>query len=158
MSDYLLKVEAEAKQLRAEVSRLTAELAEANNALSEIISSKDSRYAALWTKFDDLRKEIAELRAQEPVAYCDKDGQLWREQNDPDDKPLYARQAPAAQAVPDGWQLVPKEPTPSMMKAGALARHSAACDGGYSIVGGPAAEPCYRSMLAAAPTYKGEQK
>ena len=54
-------------------------------------------------------------------------------------------------AIPEGWTLVPNEPTPAMKKAGSLARHSAACDGGYAIVGGPAAESCYRAMLDASP-------
>ena len=50
--------------------------------------------------------------------------------------------APPAPSVPDGWKLVPVEPTPEMMRSGAnvplnkAARHNAV----------------YRAMLAAAPT------
>lgn len=54
--------------------------------------------------------------------------------------------------IPEGWQLVPKEPTREMLSAGALARHSQACDGGYSTVGRCAAEVCWPAMLAAAPS------
>jgi hypothetical protein len=54
--------------------------------------------------------------------------------------------------IPDGWKLVPEKATPAMLKAGALARHSGACDGQWSYVGWSAAEAAYREMLNAAPT------
>lgn len=56
-----------------------------------------------------------------------------------------------AAAVPAGWKIVPVEPTPKMLKEGAMAKHSGACDDGYDIVGWHVAMPCYRAMLAAAP-------
>lgn len=59
--------------------------------------------------------------------------------------------AVGAASIPKGWALVPVEPTPAMVKAGALARHSSACDGGYSYVGSPASEAAYRAMVEAAP-------
>lgn len=73
---------------------------------------------------------------------------------------LQKNEANAAFVVPEGWQLVPKKATPAMLKAGALARHSGACDGGYSIVGGPAADVCWTAMLEAAPTHNagGQQE
>lgn len=56
--------------------------------------------------------------------------------------PLYAK--PSMPAVPEGWQLVPKEPTPEMAAAAVTAF------------------PCshiesYRAMLAAAPEYKEDK-
>lgn len=42
-------------------------------------------------------------------------------------------------AIPDGWQLVPKEPTPEMMQAG------------FDVRGGHMYGATYRAMLAAAP-------
>ena len=53
--------------------------------------------------------------------------------------------------VPEGFALVPKEPTREMLKAGAWAKHSQACDGGHNIVGREAAEVCWPAMLSAAP-------
>lgn len=60
-------------------------------------------------------------------------------------------QTGAVGSVPEDYMLVPKVPTPAMRKAGALARHSEACDGGYSIVGNPAAEVAYAAMISASP-------
>ncbi len=56
-----------------------------------------------------------------------------------------------AASLHERWQLVPKEPTREMLSAGALARHSEACDGGYSTVGRCAAEVCWPAMLASSP-------
>lgn len=53
--------------------------------------------------------------------------------------------------VPEGFVVVPKEPTREMLKAGAWARHSQACDGGHNIVGREAAEVCWPAMISAAP-------
>lgn len=61
-------------------------------------------------------------------------------------EPLYSRpQLPAG--VPDGWQLVPIEPTPEMLRAGFLSESE-----GFDIET-PADAPglVYRAMLAAAP-------
>ncbi|WP_288078622.1 hypothetical protein [Pseudomonas sp.] len=51
----------------------------------------------------------------------------------------------SAQVTPDGWQLVPKEPTEAMNKAGwaAINEHDAI-------------NPTYRAMLAAAPQQDGD--
>ncbi|TPW26841.1 hypothetical protein [Pararhizobium mangrovi] len=53
--------------------------------------------------------------------------------------------------VATGWKLVPEKPTSEMLLAGARARHSGACDGGYEIVGSVSAEACWPAMLAASP-------
>lgn len=162
-----------ADHLEAEVARLTAELAAANQgqrALQKLVSdtaNERNQWQAnhknvverlrLATQRNDLpvdripamermrelQEELAELREQKPVAYSDKDGQLWREQTEPDDKPLYARPVPAAQAVPEGWQLMPKDPTFEMLRDGEyMTNHN--CDS--RTIG-----QIYRAMLAAAP-------
>lgn len=57
--------------------------------------------------------------------------------------------APAPQAVPEGWKLVPIEPTDAMVVA-ALEGSDTPTE--YCI------EQCYRAMLAAAPSPEGEKK
>jgi hypothetical protein len=52
--------------------------------------------------------------------------------------------------IEPGEVVVPVEATPEMIKAGATARHSGACDDGYSIVGRLNAETAYRAMIDAA--------
>jgi hypothetical protein len=56
--------------------------------------------------------------------------------------PLYTCPQPTAQGVPDGWQLVPKEPTEEMRQAGL--RHTGAV------------HATWRDMLAAAPDGEGK--
>ena len=55
-------------------------------------------------------------------------------------------QQPAAPAIPEGWKLVPVEPTKEMLDKGRIDN---------SIHGRTLAEACYRSMLNAAPEQKG---
>lgn len=58
--------------------------------------------------------------------------------------PLYAAPVPPAEsAVPDGWKLVPVEPTPEMVQAG-WEEHEGSVEG------------VYLAMLAAAPKPEGE--
>lgn len=95
---------------------------------------------------DLLEKDAAENNP--PVAWlgsrlvtCDPDEVAAMEKNGFILFPLYAK--PPIQQAPEGWQLVPKEPTPEMLGAGL--RH----------VNGMASMPAsYRAMLAAAPEYK----
>ena len=65
---------------------------------------------------------LAEIEAQEPVALVETSGDQgagigWSGAAQPVGAKLYARPVPA-QAAPDGWQLVPVEPTPEMEEAG----------------------------------------
>lgn len=94
-----------------------------------------------------LRAEIERLESVEPVAGVhDESGQVspWLKHWNGDPyykawKPLYTHPAPA---TPEGWQLVPKEPTAQMVEAG----YSFVSDGG---IGYP--EDIYPAMLQAAP-------
>lgn len=47
--------------------------------------------------------------------------------------------------------IVRKKATQEMVNAGARARHSAACDGGYSLVGTLNAEAAYPAMISSSP-------
>lgn len=92
-----------ANEAQAEVSRLTAELADAKRVTFN---------PAVLEQMNAMENELSELRAQEPVAYyldSIDDGEVDREYNATDrfscgrtgGLPLYARPVPAAQAVPD---------------------------------------------------------
>lgn len=59
--------------------------------------------------------------------------------------------APQPPALPDGWQLVPKEPTREMKNAGGRYKIHCAVTGEQKTVGG-----YYRAMLAAAPTLEAQ--
>jgi hypothetical protein len=52
---------------------------------------------------------------------------------------IAADRAKLGEAVPEGWQLVPTEPTPEMLQAA------------HDVFGNPLGVLCYRAMLAAAP-------
>lgn len=107
--------------------------------------------AELWrlnAEVDALRAKIEAMEQQEPVATVIKEGdsRYWMSERlwtFPDGKyPLYALSgAQLAPSVPDGWKLVPIEPTPEML---ASAWGIDACD----IAG------TYAAMLAAAPEAK----
>ena len=58
--------------------------------------------------------------------------------------PLY----PPAQAIPEGWRLVPEEPTDRMLGAA----WNCAKDGTHCTHG-----MIYEAMLAAAPSYQGDK-
>jgi len=75
---------------------------------------------------------------------------------------LLERTAPdkVAPAVPDGWQLVPKEPTPEMFHAANKLLKDQCADVGLTenslLDARKAAGNYYRVMLAAAPTGAGK--
>ena len=66
-----------------------------------------------------LEKELAALKQSqgEPVAWLGADGDVHLFWEDESDKPLYT----SAPTIPEGWQFVPKEPTPAMIGDGCLA-------------------------------------
>jgi len=127
-----------------------------------------SREAALMAKLeaaekerDELRAEIAAMKRQEPVAWARKLGLdllsfgcvtdlNYRPSDIPESSyiPLYL--APGAQpapSIPDGWKLVPIEPTPEMIDAAEYV------DWGDADVRGSCINAWDR-MLAAAPEAK----
>jgi hypothetical protein len=100
---------------------------------------------------DELRTRLAELERQEPVAFRERlTGRLAAEGDEHRDRftmayaPLYARPVPA---IPEGWRLVPVEPTPEMLGAVVSSMDD--------FLLGDGAENQYRAdwaaMLAAAP-------
>lgn len=113
------------------------------------------RVADLEAERDELRARLAEIEAQEPVRW------VANTQHSYCATKLYARPVPA---IPDGWRLVPVEPTPEMLTAAARASMQHLIDCIFDPrraheVGSE--EMCklthaerYRSMIAAAPEYK----
>ena len=102
---------------------------------------------------EDLRAKVAEMERQEPVGTLHDDGCfVWRETAPHHSNyagwkmVLYALLgAQPAPRVPDGWKLVPIEPTPDMLAAAILSSHALKVH---------RAGRCYRAMIAAAPEAK----
>jgi hypothetical protein len=105
---------------------------------------------------DELRARLEEIEGQEPVAWrrADWSGSesptlqfdpppdrptVRDELTNPIWTPLYARPVPA---TPDGWRLVPVDPTPGMLEAG-LSAQNEAWNVHYAHI--------YAEMIAAAP-------
>ncbi len=67
---------------------------------------------------DDLFDAIEEMEKAEPVAWMSKDGSASQFAHPwvVDPKPLYTHPVP----IPEGWQLVPVEPTQEMLDAGLI--------------------------------------
>lgn len=94
--------------------------------------------------------KLAELEKQEAIFQVEVSGNHWLNAGPVDDSDftglpdgvnlLYARPAPAADLVPEGWKMVPVEPTEEMIAAGDQFMD------GLSSLG-----DAYDAMLAAAP-------
>lgn len=104
-----------------------------------------------WFEQNALAAELEAMAEQEPVAWLCGDETtgritIWYPE-DPKlpppwvQEPIYAAPQPAqrAPAVPEGWQLVPEEPTHEMLSAGAGSKYE------------KRARNVWRDMLAAAP-------
>lgn len=98
-----------------------------------------------------LAAELEAMAEQEPVAWIDlrNDGTYLRHlTNNPEqgDVPIYT--TPQLGQIPDGWQLVPIEPTKGMVSQGYATNRF--CQRNFGVYG---ADPktLYRAMLAAAP-------
>jgi hypothetical protein len=64
------------------------------------------------------------------------------------DKEAFGAYASAARGAPPGWQLVPVEPTPTMISEGSCTQSLP----GPHYISDAAAKQCWTAMLAAAPT------
>lgn len=116
-------------------------------ALEQRASNLNDGWLNAISERDKARAKLAELAKQEPVAIVARQDPvlLWewtklgKRSDTPDGMYLYARPAPAA--VPDGWKLVPVEPTAKQWAAGVKAMDS----------GIDRPTLCYQAMLSAAP-------
>lgn len=135
----------------------------------EIVNSAHDRDGApcLYELADRVEQAaLAKLAEQEPVGYLHANDLCYIDAKSGTKEELYAYDytiplyaAPVPQKhteqplemVPEGWQLVPKEPTEEM--------HHAARD--WSVekygkaIGSEASHGCYKAMLAAASKHKG---
>ena len=100
----------------------------------------------------NLLAAIEEIEKAKPVAWrikqFNEDGEMcgWiYHQIRNEGQPIYTHPAPT---IPEGWQLVPKEPTDEMNNTGQLATESWWAHMGNRNV------HIYKAMLAAAPEYK----
>ena len=112
---------------------------------------------------DNLRAKIAEMEKQEPVAYLPlssarmlesgvvASGVVWNcRDKAASDIPLYARPgAQPAPIIPEGWMLVPIEPTHEMVNAFVSAARAY-----MQEYGGNSPQVMWAAMLAAAPEAK----
>lgn len=153
MTDIVAELRARAQQGRFnleaadEIERLRAELSEQCRLLgmsAEREAKHLAQIAALEKERDALRAELDALKSQEPVAWLidwadEPDlGHYFSESAVDEDsgrsRPLFLHPVPAS--VPEGWQLVPIEPTQEMLDATSWPN----CAG-----------TDYKKMLAAAP-------
>ena len=110
---------------------------------------------------------LAKLAQQEPFGYFRAEPFGWTDcaESDEDAVPLYPHPAPQQadrQRVPDGWKLVPVEPTQEMCKAAVIYANGNAV---YKNVAAAALEieegiygEAYTAMLAAAPEAPAQEK
>lgn len=125
----------QAEELRAEVSRLTAELAEASRKHVECVTINER----LLSDIRCAKAELASLRAQEPVAWMIQHKGLcmgFVPEKEQGTVPVFAQPVPAAQAAPDGWVTMGVD----------------SGDTGLFVFGPyEAIKECQRKILAAAP-------
>ena len=142
-----------------EIERLAAMLEAAEKSDAESLEM----YRRARDERDELCAKIARMERQEPVMWANSStinsSRINRErggcgdqhtcsetQTAYHDTQLYALPgAQPAPSVPDGWKLVPSEPTPTMITAALESSHA---------INAHRAEHCYRAMLAAAPEAK----
>lgn len=102
-------------------------------------------------EIERLRAKVEAMERQKPAGKFIQhpSNGLWEQDgygDNPDARPLYA--LPGAQptpSVPEGWKLVPVDPTLSMLTAAILSSHA---------INVHRAEHCYRAMIAVAPEAK----
>ena len=139
--------------------RAKLEAAESDAAHQKALTDSALRVAKGWEeKCNSLRTKIEQMEKQEPVAYLPlssarilesgfiANAVVWNcRDKAASDMPLYALPgAQPAPSVPDGWQLVPIEPTEDMLRA---------MTDPFVVINGDnrkAFESAYTAMLAAA--------
>ena len=119
------------------------------------IEQLEARLCTITKERDALQAKVVAMEKQEPVGKFTQHPShgMWEQDgysDNPDAKPLYL--APGAQpapSVPEGWKLVPIEPTHEMLDAGEDTFVP-------TYTGTPVSAPIdvYRAMLAAAPEAK----
>lgn len=157
----IAELEAEIAAVRAHVIADEGDLPRVDTAQSvaAIVEQRDwliESCRAVEAERDELRARLAEIEAQEPaiveagelrIGFGDTEEAVWLKlsRNIPLGTELFTRPVPA-QAVPDGWRLVPVEPTIAMCIAG---------DSPRMLVDDCTPTPAiYRAMCAAAPEHK----
>lgn len=108
-------------------------------------------------KLAEIADTISEGREKDgiPAVDCVVVESDWPEY-EPTWKAIEARvtEAQPAPSVPEGWKLVPIEPTPKMMRAAQKADHDHGNHEEWLEYDGEDVKPVYRAMLAAAPEAK----
>jgi hypothetical protein len=103
--------------------------------------TRDFRWdAATQCHVPTLKVEFEPVHIDEP-----SDAKGWQDQDRIAAMLEAATGAQPAPSVPEGWKLVPIEPTPTMITAALESSHA---------INAHRAEHCYRAMLAAAPEAK----
>lgn len=113
---------------------------------------KDDRYSEPVVLLSDARRAMISL-----VARCQREGAFktclecgYQDGHDEICQFHAGNRAAQGARVPEGWQLVPVEPTPEMLAAG----YDAYGKGHFT----PAIIDCYRAMLAAVPAHPAERQ
>lgn len=138
-----------------------------NAAMFHRIAELEAQLAACQQEIAEYKSIIEEAQKQEPFLYVYNTNAEHREleyqviakehQNDPDVIKLYRAPIPAQQSpvVPEGWQLVPIEPTKKMIKDGAWREYYEESSNSL-IVDDDDVISVWKDMLAAAPKPEGD--
>lgn len=151
---------------RSEIANLREQLAAAHDSIKKVNAQAEEferkffleqdRAEAAEAKLNELERKLAEQQAfLQSIVDADNDGvedcilvDRFLVRNELDEKKelntllAKAREEGRKEAVPDGWQVVPKEPTIEMVHQGSKCIYT---------------EWAYRAMLAAAPKPEVEQ-
>lgn len=145
MAQRVADLEAE----RDELSTRCADLAARVDEIGAVVERRGALLGAAMRVRDHLRARLAEIEAQEPVAFSKGTNLFWC--GDPQDWhgvncKLYAR---PIHAIPAGWKLVPIIPTRDQWTAGGAAAREYMEETGRN-----SPTIIYTAMINAAPEYK----
>ena len=154
------------KALRARIEAAEKEVAhikevEFPRKARAVVVGWETKCARLEQDRDELRARVEAMERQEPVAWRRRSDCGWSYKAKPVNglvlEPLYL--APGAQPapfIPEGWKLVPIEPTPEMKTAGIGVEVYQASPPSTDSLTWEEAAAIYAAMLAAAPKPEGE--